>query len=69
MIGRVRDFTHHPDKLPSSQTPPMKALTMTLAVKTIGILGGMSAASTQTYYRTLCDLTGRALVACTRQNC
>lgn len=26
-------------------------------MKTIGILGGMSAASTQTYYRTLCDLT------------
>ena len=47
----------------------MKAITMTRAVKTIGILGGMSAASTQTYYRTLCDLTGRALVACTRQNC
>ncbi len=27
------------------------------AVKTIGILGGMSAASTQTYYRELCKLT------------
>ena len=26
-------------------------------MKTIGILGGMSAASTQIYYRTLCDLT------------
>ena len=26
-------------------------------MKTIGILGGMSAASTQTYYRELCDLT------------
>ncbi|MDB5661246.1 MAG: aspartate racemase [Cypionkella sp.] len=26
-------------------------------MKTIGILGGMSAASTMTYYRTLCDLT------------
>ena len=26
-------------------------------MKTIGILGGMSAASTQLYYRTLCDLT------------
>jgi aspartate racemase len=26
-------------------------------VKTIGILGGMSAASTQTYYRELCKLT------------
>jgi aspartate racemase len=26
-------------------------------MKTIGILGGMSAASTQTYYRQLCDLT------------
>ncbi len=26
-------------------------------MKIIGILGGMSAASTQTYYRTLCDLT------------
>lgn len=26
-------------------------------MKTIGILGGMSAASTQTYYRMLCDLT------------
>lgn len=27
------------------------------SMKTIGILGGMSAASTQTYYRTLCELT------------
>lgn len=27
------------------------------SMKTIGILGGMSAASTQIYYRTLCDLT------------
>jgi aspartate racemase len=26
-------------------------------MKTIGILGGVSAASTQIYYRTLCDLT------------
>ena len=26
-------------------------------MRTIGILGGMSAASTQTYYRELCDLT------------
>jgi len=26
-------------------------------MKTVGILGGMSAASTQIYYRTLCDLT------------
>ncbi len=26
-------------------------------MKTIGILGGMSAASTQIYYRTLCALT------------
>lgn len=26
-------------------------------MKTIGILGGMSAASTQIYYRTLCDMT------------
>lgn len=28
-----------------------------IRVKTIGILGGMSAASTQTYYRELCNLT------------
>lgn len=40
----------------------MKAITMTPAtMKTIGILGGMSAASTQTYYRTLCDLTRHRL--------
>nr|WP_256368652.1 MULTISPECIES: aspartate/glutamate racemase family protein [unclassified Ruegeria] len=30
-------------------------------VKTIGILGGMSAASTQIYYRLLCDLTRQRL--------
>ncbi len=30
-------------------------------MKTIGILGGMSAASTQIYYRTLCDLTRERL--------
>ncbi|WP_144630494.1 aspartate/glutamate racemase family protein [Bordetella genomosp. 13] len=30
-------------------------------MKTIGILGGMSAASTQTYYRTMCDITRRRL--------
>lgn len=30
-------------------------------MKTIGILGGMSAASTQTYYRELCNLTRRHL--------
>ncbi|MDO5621348.1 MAG: aspartate/glutamate racemase family protein [Paracoccus sp. (in: a-proteobacteria)] len=30
-------------------------------VQTIGILGGMSAASTLTYYRTLCDLTRQRL--------
>ncbi|WP_412553403.1 aspartate/glutamate racemase family protein [Shimia sp. MIT1388] len=30
-------------------------------MKTIGILGGMSAASTQTYYRELCDLTRERL--------
>lgn len=30
-------------------------------MKTIGILGGMSAASTQIYYRTLCDLTRNRL--------
>ncbi len=30
-------------------------------MKTIGILGGMSAASTQIYYRELCDLTRRRL--------
>jgi aspartate racemase len=30
-------------------------------MKTIGILGGMSAASTQTYYRELCDLTRHRL--------
>lgn len=30
-------------------------------MKTIGILGGMSAASTQTYYRTLCEITRQRL--------
>ncbi|MBL4926906.1 aspartate/glutamate racemase family protein [Fuscibacter oryzae] len=30
-------------------------------MKTIGLLGGMSAASTQTYYRRLCDLTREAM--------
>ena len=30
-------------------------------MKTIGILGGMSAASTQTYYRQLCELTRQRL--------
>lgn len=30
-------------------------------MKTIGILGGMSAASTQTYYRELCDMTRKRL--------
>ncbi|SAI23858.1 aspartate racemase [Bordetella ansorpii] len=30
-------------------------------MKTIGILGGMSAASTQTYYRTMCDITRQRL--------
>lgn len=30
-------------------------------MKTIGILGGMSAASTQTYYKELCDMTRRRL--------
>ena len=30
-------------------------------MKIIGILGGMSAASTQTYYRELCDMTGARL--------
>ena len=30
-------------------------------MKTIGILGGMSAASTQIYYRYLCDLTRERL--------
>lgn len=30
-------------------------------MKTIGILGGMSAASTQTYYREICDLTRNRL--------
>lgn len=30
-------------------------------MKTIGILGGMSAASTQTYYRELCELTRKRL--------
>jgi aspartate racemase len=33
----------------------------TTGMKTIGLLGGMSAASTQTYYRRLCDLTREAL--------
>ena len=51
MIGRMRDFTHHAIPQPHTR-PPMK---------TIGILGGMSAASTQTYYRTLCDLTRQRL--------
>ena len=32
-----------------------------IAMKTIGILGGMSAASTQIYYRKLCEITRRRL--------
>ena len=31
-------------------------------MKLIGILGGMSAASTQTYYRQMCEITRRRLV-------
>lgn len=40
---------------------PCLANVMRCLVKTIGILGGMSAASTQTYYRELCDLTREKL--------